>query len=327
MRPNSVKFPAFFAGAGLALRRIDVDLVHTVGAIVPNRVDVASVHFCHAGHRSATGRLAPLDAPVIRRLNTGFARLGALAAERWSYRSDRVGILAAVSEGVARELKTHYPGVPVALTPNGIDPDRFHPDADERSGTRTSFGVSAGQCVALFMGGDWDRKGLALTIEALARVRSDGVDAVLWVVGAGNGARFSALARGLGVEDSVRFFGRRSDPERFYRGADMFVLPSAYEAFSLAMIEAAASGLPLVVPPLSGAGELVGEAEAGVIIDREVGSIASALGALARYPARRAELGAEAHRRANRFTWEASAASLMEVYRALLASRLPAKSR
>lgn len=320
MRPISAKFPVFFARAGLAIRLVKTDLVHTVGAIVPNRVAISSVHFCHAGHRSATGRLGPYNAPLFRRVNTWCSRFGALLAERWSYRAARVGVLAAVSNGVANEVESHYPGVRVAVTPNGIDADRCRPDADERADTRESLGISSGQCVALFLGGDWDHKGLALAIEALAKVRAQGDDVVLWVVGSGDEARFVTLAVTLGVEGSVRFFGQRRDPERFYRAADVFVLPSAYETFSLVCFEAAACNLPLVIPALSGAGVLVGKDDSGgVIVTREGASIADALGALARDPARRAKLGSEASRRAASFTWEASAASVFEVYRSLLA--------
>ena len=68
----------------------------------------------------------------------------------------------------------------------------------------------------------------------------------LWIVGPGDVERYRALARGEGVEDRVRFFGRRTDTERFYRAADAFLFPSLYEAFPLVALEAAACGLPIV---------------------------------------------------------------------------------
>jgi glycosyltransferase involved in cell wall biosynthesis len=97
------------------------------------------------------------------------------------------------------------------------------------------------------------------------------------------------------------------------------VLPSAYETFSIACFEAAACGLPLVIPRLSGAGALVGDDEAGIIVNREAASIANALVRLACDPARRSALGAEARRRASPYTWEASVAAVTDIYR----SRLP----
>jgi UDP-glucose:(heptosyl)LPS alpha-1,3-glucosyltransferase len=318
-RPFALKFLVFFVRAGLEVRRADSELVHTLGAIIPNRTDVASVHFCHAGHREACGALVPRGVPLLRRLNTTAARGAALLAERWCFRPGRVGTLAVVSDGVGHEVAAHYPGVPVALTPNGVDASRFHPRPDQRQAVRADLGIEPGRCVALFVGGDWDHKGLGLAIEAVAKARAEVPDLVLLVVGPGDRARFAALADRAGVSDCVRFFGRRADPERFYQAADVFVLPSAYETFSIACFEAAACGLPLVIPRLSGAGALVGDDEAGIIVNREAASIANALVRLACDPARRAALGAEAHRRATPYTWEASVASVMDIYR----SRLP----
>ncbi len=317
MRPIPLKFVAFFLRAGLALRRLDVDLVHTVGAIVPNRVDVAAVHFCHAGHRASTGHLAPVGARPSRRLNTTIARALAVMAERWCYRPARLRSFAAVSGGVAEELRSHYPGVPVALTPNGIDLDRFRPDAAERDRTRAQYDVPPGQVVALFVGGDWNRKGLDLAIDAIAKSRADGTEVLLWVVGPGDEARFQARADALGVGDAVVFFGRRSDTERFYRAADVFVLPSEYETFSIVCFEAAASGLPVVAPPLHGVSDLIGDGAAGTVVERNADSVAAALVALAD-PATRARLGTEARRRAQQYTWEGSARSVLGLYRSLL---------
>jgi glycosyltransferase involved in cell wall biosynthesis len=317
-RPFPLKFATFFARAGFALRRLDVDLVHTVGAIVPNRVDLATVHFCHAGYRVATGLLAPKDAPAVRRVNSTLSRALAVLAERWCYRSRRLRAFAAVSEGIAAEVQTHYAGIPMSITPNGIDTGRFRPDPTSRAALRAHHGIGADQCVALFVGGDWDRKGLALAVEALAKARTDGVDAVLWVVGPGDEARFRTIAAAFGVEDAISFFGRRADTECYYQAADIFVLPSAYETFSIVSFEAAASGLPLVVSMVYGAGELVGADEAGVIVEREASNVAAALVALAGDPARRAALGAEAQHRASGFTWEASAGSVADLYRSLL---------
>jgi glycosyltransferase involved in cell wall biosynthesis len=316
MHPIPRKFLVFFVRAGAALRRLDLDLIHTVGAIVPSRVDVASIHFCHAGHLAATGELGPRDAPVVRRVNTGLARRLALAAERWCYRPGRLRAFAAVSQGTAEELARHYPGIPVTVTPNGVDTARFHPDGVTRRRVRAEVGVDD-EMVALFVGGDWERKGLLLAIEAVANAGAAGVDVALWVVGPGDERRFSSLAADVGVSDRVRFFGRRRDTERFYQAADVFVLPSAYETFSIVSFEAAACGLPLLIPSLHGAAELVGDNDGGIIIQRDPASIAAALKELSDEPTR-VRMGAAAQARVREFTWERSAAATVAVYRSLL---------
>jgi glycosyltransferase involved in cell wall biosynthesis/GT2 family glycosyltransferase len=316
-RPFPLKFAVFYVFAGLMLARERVDLTHTVGAIVPNRVDVASVHFCHAAFReTARGQIS--TASPMRRLNTAISRRIALITERWSYRRDRIGLLAAVSEGVAGELHGHYPGVPTCLTGNGVDHDRFAPNGAIRRRVRAEMAAADETCVSLFVGGDWDRKGLALAIDGLARARAQGASIALWVVGPGDRPRFQELASRLGVGDQVRFLGHRGDPERFYAGADVFLLPTLYETFCLAAFEAAASGLALIVTPVHGAAELVAGGAAGVGVERDADSIAAALHRLAGDPELRAAMGAEGRRRAAGHTWSASAASVLEAYTTML---------
>lgn len=319
-RPFPLKFVLFWLLAGRALRGVDADLVHTVGAIVPTRVDVASIHFCHAGFLAANNSLAQTVAPFLRQANTALSRILALASERWSYRPSRLRAFAAVSRGVAAEVTRHYPSIPVTVTPNGVDVERFRPDPEARAALRSAEAVGDG-VVALFVGGDWDRKGLGIAVEAISRVRADGHDLRLWVVGRGDEARFAALAEKSGVAPFIRFFGPRPDTERFYQAADLFVLPSAYETFSLVCFEAAGCGLPVVIPPISGAREIVGADEGGLLITRSSRSVADALLKLATDPELRARLGAEARRRAGAYTWQRSVESVTNLYETLLAER------
>lgn len=326
-RPFPLKFLAFGLAAGVKLRSVEADIVHTMGAIVPNRADVACVQFCHAGFRAATGRLAPPDSPLPRRLNSGLARALALAAERWCYRPARLRRFAAVSRGVAGELRQHYPSVPVAVTPNGVDPDRFRPDADVRRVVRAAQRVADEELVLLFVGGDWDRKGLGVAIEGMASAqpRLD-VPLQLWVVGRGDESRFAGLAGRHGVGERICFFGPRADTERFFQASDVFVLPTLYETFSLVAYEAAASALPFVGTRVSGIDELAAGGEAGVLVPREPVAVADALVALAADPARRVRMGEAGRRRAGGYTWGRSVESVLSLYRELRAPGAGARS-
>jgi len=208
----------------------------------------------------------------------------------------------------------------VIVTPNGVDVERFRPDPEARTALRGTEEVGDG-VVALFVGGDWDRKGLRIAIEAVAKVRASGHDLHLWVVGHGDEARFAALAEQFGIASFVRFFGPRPDTQRFYQAADLFVLPSAYETFSLVCFEAAVCGLPLVIPPISGASDIVGSDEGGLLVERSVESVVDALVMLATHPELRTRLGAEARQRASAYTWQRSVESVMDLYETLLAER------
>jgi UDP-glucose:(heptosyl)LPS alpha-1,3-glucosyltransferase len=326
-RPIPLKFVSFFVSAGVRLLRSSADLSQSVGAIVPNRVDVATVPFCHAAFRARTGSLAPPGRTLLRRVNTTVAHSLALVVERLSYRQGRVLRLAAVSHGVLRELHAHYPRVPTRLAPNGVDVERFRPDPPARRRIRVAERIGPRDVVALFVGGDWDHKGLAIAIGAIAQA-SEGAQATsrLWVVGRGDERRFRAIAQRHGVDEQVRFFGVRDDPERFYQAADIFVLPTLYETFSLAAFEAAASGLPVVAPAVSGIHELIGDDEAGIVVDRTAKSVGAALARLAADPELRAQMGAEGRRRASEYTWERSVDSMLEVYRELLSERVAVKA-
>lgn len=320
-RPGALTQVAFFLIAGVMLRREAADVVHTMGAVVPNRAGLRSVHLCHAGFRQKTGSLAPKGPPSWRRLNRATARLLALWAERWCYRPGRTSLLAAVSGGLEAELRQHYPGVDVRLTPNGVEVQHFRPRADVRQEVRAELGIPDDSVVVLFAGGEWDRKGLAPAISGLAAARSRQKPSTerlsLCVAGRGDEARYSRLASDLGVAAHVRFLGFRSDVDRCYQAADVFLLPTLYETFSLVAHEAAACELPVVATPVSGIQELVGDDEAGILIDRTATVIGDALTRLAEDPDLRRRLGSEARRRCLSLTWESSTRTVADLYREL----------
>jgi glycosyltransferase involved in cell wall biosynthesis len=313
-RPFPLRYVAFYVVAGIRLLWLRVDVIHTLGAIVPNRVDVATVHACHAGFVRATGALAPAGAPTLRRINTAVSRLLSLAAERWTYRPSRVRAVAAVSTGVFQDLQQHYPGVRIEITPNGVDSDRFRPDSVVRRGLRQEEGVDPDQYVALFVGGNWDHKGLPIVIESIAKGRAMGspIDE-LWVVGSGDAERLRSFAARQNVADAVKFFGPRADVERFYKAADLFVLPSLYEAFSLVLLEAAASGLPIITTAVHGVDEL-NTGRGVLVVDRTAEAVAKAISDLRADPKRINRLSQAGRAQALSYTWASSVESILRIY-------------
>lgn len=320
-RPGALTQVAFFFIAGAKLRQETADVVHTMGAVVPNRVGLRSVHFCHAGYRQKAGSLARKGPPSWRRLNRAIARLLALWAEQWCYRPNRTRVLAAVSRSFEAELRQHYPRMELRLTPNGVEVERFRPRVDVRREVRSSLQIPDDAIVVLFAGGEWDRKGLDLAISGLSTARATGTSSTerlsLFVVGRGDEARFSRLASDLGVAAHVQFLGFRIDVDRFYQAADIFLLPTLYETFSLVAHEAAACEVPVVATPVSGIDELVGDNQAGIVVDRDPATIAGALTKLAEDPDLRRRLGTEARRRCLNLTWEGSTQAVDRVYREL----------
>jgi UDP-glucose:(heptosyl)LPS alpha-1,3-glucosyltransferase len=212
--------------------------------------------------------------------------------------------------------------VPATTTPNGVDLDRFTPDLRVRREMREREGLGDDDLVALFVGGDWARKGLDQAVRGLA-VAQRAVERrlTLWVVGKGDERRLRRLAASCGVDGQVRFFGFRADVEPFYQAADLFVFPTLYEAFPLVSLEAAACGLPIVAPAVSGIDQLVGNDEGGLLVDRSPEAIGAAIASLASDAALRVRLGEAARQRASQYSWDRSVASVVETYRRLLGER------
>ena len=314
-RPFSLAYPAFFVAGSLAVRRHRTGVLHTTGAVVCNRADVSTVHFCHHGFSAAGG--APQTARPGRghRLNAAASAWMSRAAERFCFRRRRTRRLVAVSGGVARELERFLPDQrgAVAVIPNGVDRERFAPVPDARAAARDRLGLAAGDLVALFVGGDWERKGLRFAIEAVAD--ADGWHLV--VVGRGDEARHQAHARRHGAGERVHFAGATSEPAGYYAAADAFLLPTAYEAFPLVSLEAAAAGLPLLAARVSGVEELVDDGRNGWFVTRDASAIAQRLRRLGDDPALRTRLGAAARADSTRYTWERVVDTYVELYATL----------
>lgn len=122
--------------------------------------------------------------------------------------------------------------------------------------------------MSLFVGTNWNTKGLDLAVAGLADAHRRGArQLVLWVAGSDDAKRLERAARRHGVQDRVRLLGMRSDLERHFPAADVFLLPTLYEHGSRASHEAAACGLPLVVTATHGPAELIGDDEGGIVIE------------------------------------------------------------
>ena len=146
----------------------------------------------------------------------------------------------------------------VAVVPYGLDTTRFSPDPAERARIRHELGVPLDRLVVLLVGSGFERKGVGRAVQGLALSGID--DAELWIMGTDpNLARYEHIARDCGVGDRVRFVGTRSYAELpgWYAAADVFILPSQQDSAPLTVIEALATGLPVIVSEYVGWSDLV----------------------------------------------------------------------
>lgn len=294
-RPFTIAYPWFLLAATVLTRLRGRGIVHSTGAMNLGRSALSTVHYCHAAASELEGFARVSQPGRLYRLNAWIADRLSVWAERWCYSPRRTGVLVGVSGGVVGELDRYFPRMRgrVIEIPNGVDTERFAPPADPRPADRPD-GIEA-----LFVGGDWERKGLRQAIEAIALAPGTR----LTVVGLGDESTFRALAADRSIADRVEFAGPTDDTAPFYKRADVFLLPTAYETFSLVTYEAAASGLPLLVTPVSGVEDLLVDDRNGWFIDRDPAKIAARLRVLAEEPTLRAELGANAREDSQRFSW------------------------
>jgi UDP-glucose:(heptosyl)LPS alpha-1,3-glucosyltransferase len=288
-RPFVLAYPWFLLAGSLAVWRWRRGIVQATGAIVLNRVDVVTIHYCHQAGISTASRQTLLFRAHIK-LVTILKRLG----ERICFARNRKARYVCVSEGVAEEMRRYFPelaGRTLAIH-NGVDTVQFAPARHELRALqlRRAVGIEDGRLVLAFVGGEWERKGLRAVIEALPSARAW----ELLVAGEGEQGRYRELARSLGVGESVHWLGVTREVQVVYALADAFVLPSGYETFSLVTFEAAASGLPILATAVNGIRELITDGENGFLITPTASVIAERLSRLAADPALRARLGAAA---------------------------------
>lgn len=237
----------------------------------------------------------------------------ALNAERRFLRPSHLRRLVPVSQGLAREANAFYPAMAprTLVIENGWSPEKSQGTSGDRAEARAEIGIDAKRLVALFAGGDWHRKGLWVAIDALA-------DAPSWsliVAGRGDADRLRAEAASRGMAERIVNIGFRTDIHRWYAAADAFVFPTAYECGPLVGYEAAAAGLPIVAPRVSGLEDLL-MAGAGIVTDREATAIARSLNELE--PAEvRLRFAQRARSIAAGFTWAQAARRYADLYREL----------
>lgn len=243
-----------------------------------------------------------------------------LAAERRLFASSRLKMVVCNSRMVAGELRAHYrlSSDKLRVIYNGVDLARFHPALrmQWRGATRKRLAIPADAIVHLFLGSGFERKGVATLLEAFSCM-GDQPHRHLIIVGADRHApAFEARSRSLGLAGRVHFAGAQADPCPWYGAADAFVLPTLYDPFPNAVLEAMACGLPAITSTQSGAAELINAGNGWVCDALDTRLLAQHLAALNHDNALR--MGAAARATAERYSLETMAASLIALYRELL---------
>ncbi len=302
---------AFRSACWVGRNRKSMDLIQANGFITFAAADLVAAHFVHGAwlrspYASASHSLLHIGG-FYQRLYTA---LNAGLEQMAFRRSKRV---VAVSQNVAGELTSI--GVPlskVAVIFNGVDVNEFSPSGKSRASRLVSTDVP----LFLFCGDlRTKRKNLDSVLRSLAEV-----DAVhLAVAGDSAGSPFPALAQELGIQDRVHFLGFTREMSELMRSVDAFVFPSRYDPLGLVVLEAMACGLPVITAQTTGASAVLDAPEWTIEDPEDTASLTLLIRRLAEDPSLRAQVGQRNRIKALEHSWDAMAASYINLYREVYA--------
>jgi glycosyltransferase involved in cell wall biosynthesis len=225
------------------------------------------------------------------------------------------------TEWLKRELATWLgDDRKIRVVPFGVDRAFFREAPAARERGRRDWRIPEDAFVVLHVGSTVDRKNVPLVIQTVARLRMEvGVDVHLLQVGGPLTGDQEQLVERLGLQRFVRSIRAADETtlRRAYRAADVLLFPSLYEGFGFPVLEAFASGLPVVTSGAGGLREVSGDA-AVIVEGRDPAAYVQALIELSGDEDRREALIALGMHRAESFTWRRTAEQTSEVYRQFL---------
>ena len=242
-----------------------------------------------------------------------------LFLEKRLFQSPKLKKIVANSRRGKEEIIRHYqvPDEKIEVLYNGVDLEAYHPRNKGlyRETARRELGIPPEGFVVLFLGSGFRRKGLDSLMTAFARVQPEIPESFLLVAGKDRIGPYRKMARHLGVERQVIFMGPTRRARELYAASDLFALPTLYDPFSNACLEAMATGLPVLTTLQNGAAELIVEGKNGFLVREATDSTSLAEKIRTFYrESDRDAWGEEARRVSSPFSLEAAVTRLLEIY-------------
>ena len=306
---------------------IDVDVTHVQLPLTPNfavppnfgRATICTVHSTWKG-----------EAEAIR--GEPYSRLNAnekfLVSFNWFLRIFEEKMLArakkiiAVSHFTKWELETYYkiPASKIRVIHNGVDTKKFQPAADKRK-IKAALGFNPDDLLILSVGRLYARKGLFTLIESMPPIMKRFKNAKFVVSGKGQSDEMHKLiahAEKLGVKDNLIFTGYYPDQKlpKLYQAADVFAFSTFYEHHPFAVLEALATGLPVVTTWVGGIPETIENGKNGFLVEPfNVKQFSDRILYLLEHPAEAADMGRLARKTiVEQYDWRIVVKDAMEVY-------------
>ncbi len=233
-----------------------------------------------------------------------------------------VAVSSLTKEKFLEEYQVNPENVPV-IHP-GVDLDKFkNDDKAKRYEIRSHFGIDESDAVILFVGMNFEIKGLDILMRAIARTTSNQENnrLKLLVVGKGNEKKYKKLAYQLGITENVIFAGLRKDHiEHIYFACDIFAMLSKFDTFGMSVLEAMAAGLPVIISRNVGAKDLVSDSGNGFVVEQDnIEAVRSKISLLLNRE-KREYMANQARQTAIQYSWEAMAERMTDIYETFLTS-------
>lgn len=326
-KPPSIFILSYLFSTTLNIKVHDFDIVQSNGAdrFSADIINTMSIH------------KAWLEVLKKEKWRTIFGRkiltpgnLIVLALEKYSYGKRKYKKLIACSSSTKRELMKYYnvPKEDIEVIPLGVNLDEFRPLQDKNLiDLKQKYGIYENDIVLIIVATEFHRKGLTELIKSLSIVKNkEKANLKLLVVGSGKNIPFDylGLIEKLGFKNNIIFTGpinnKKGDLNKHYNLADIFVFPTKYEGFGIPVVEAMAAGLPVVTTNTAAGEDAVEPGKNGLLIDdpTNVMEIAKKMSTLIEDESIRKQMGRNARRTAEKFTWDDIAKRTLEVYEGIL---------
>ncbi|MCY7381197.1 MAG: glycosyltransferase family 4 protein [Microcoleus sp. CAN_BIN18] len=301
---------AWQSAAWLQQHRHEFDVLQVYGAVTPFPADVNTSQFVHSAWLRSPYHISRQR----RDLYGAYQWLYSVLNARWEKQAFRQAKFAiAVSDKICEELvEIGVPRDRIHVILNGVDLQEFSPG----SASRQAFNLPENVTLGLFVGDiRLNRKNLDTVLYAAAKVP----DLHLVVVGDTTRSPYPKMAAQLGIQDRVHFLGFRQDVPDLMKAADFLVFPSRYEPFGLVVLEAMATGIPVITAATTGAAELVTPDCGFVLPDSEdTQALAEALNQLVKCDRQqRQQMGQVARAIAEQHSWANMAGNYVNLFEEL----------
>ncbi|MFH1037890.1 MAG: glycosyltransferase family 4 protein [PVC group bacterium] len=213
----------------------------------------------------------------------------------------------------------------VRIVRNGVDLEKFHPRNKNlyRDKIRRVLGLTDEDVFVIFVAHNFRLKGLQALLRSLAYLndRCPGHPFKVGVLGAGKIKKYTSRARKLGVADRLIFLASSEEPPRYYAAADISVHPSFYDPSALVVLEAMASGLPVITTTYCGTSEIIQDGREGYVVGTPY-DIAGLTDRILRLSdaALRQKMGREGRLRAEEFPYPRNMQEILEIYHEYIGS-------